>query len=71
MSYPIRDRIINLLRDSDLNEKTEILVYNNLIKKMLDSDLMNQIDVAHIRLILQKENKLDAEKIAAVFKINK
>ncbi len=71
MSLYIRERIITLLKDSELNEETEIVLYANLIKKMMDSDFLNKIDVAHIRFRIQKEKKFDEKKIDAIFKINK
>ena len=71
ISFNIRERIFSLLKESDMIEEKEIVIYSNLIKKMADSDFLNQIDVAHIRFRLEKENKMDDETIAMIFRINK
>jgi len=70
MSIHMKDRIINLLKQSESIEENEIVIYSNLIKKMVDSDFLNRIDISHMRFIIQKEKKFDEKKIDAIFKIN-
>ena len=53
MSIHMKERIISLLKQTELSEENEIVIYANLIKKMVDSEFLNRVDVSQMKFIIQ------------------
>ena len=62
MSRFIKDRILFLLSESELNEEDEKKKYFYLLRKMINADFIDNLDVVRMRFRMEKENKLSESK---------
>ena len=62
MSSYVKDRILFLLYESDLIEEEEKKKYFYLIRKMINADFIDNLDVVRMRFKMEKENKLNESK---------
>ena len=62
MANFIKNRIKTLISENDLTEETEKMSFYYLVRKMVNSDFMDNLDIARIRYALEKEEKITEDK---------
>jgi hypothetical protein len=58
----IRDRLVTLISDCELIEESEKKAYFYLIRKMINADFMNNLDIVRIKFILEKNGMFTEER---------
>lgn len=58
----IRDRLVTLISDCELIEESEKKAYFYLIRKMINADFMNNLDIVRIKFTLEKNGMFTEER---------
>lgn len=58
----IRDRLVTLISDCELIDESEKKAYFYLIRKMINADFMNNLDIVRIKFILEKNGMFTEER---------
>jgi hypothetical protein len=62
IGYFVKDRLITLISDSEMVEESDKKCHFYLVRKMINADFLDNLDLVRMKFSLEKEGKLTEER---------